>query len=1142
MRRWTWSFAVWVLALIFSLDAWAEPVRVRTSSGDGYGRLTFVWSAPVGHQAQKDGDRLVVMFSRPIEADLRPAIRGLGKYIRSAEPAPNDATIVLRVKGDFSVRSYDSGSSVVVDIVGGGENTSVAAPTEQPAAASAPATPSSGPNVPVRTGAHDEYTRIVFDWPSATKFEVLRDGAKATIRFDKHGRADVSRLLGQRVRNITSARAQTDDGNLSVVLNVDATSQIKAFASGPKVVVDVYRPGTQAASPTAQPLTSAKAQAAQPPAPKPAPVTPVETVQTAPVDGASSSQADSGAVSQEQTQTQAQNQDQAGDAPLKLSPDAQPLTMGGGDRAADNAEPRVQTRAEASQITEGAVALKFNWDEPVGAAVFRRGENLWVVFDKRATIDTEALLKDGQGTITSVEQVPSRNGAVLRMTTPESINPGIKRAGLSWVLEFMPQPLIPSAPLEVDAQPNSPLGARVFIAVPEPGNVIAFRDPDIGDNLAAVPVIPLGHGVSRPWTYPQMQLLPSKQGVILKPKSDDLRIRPLRQGVEVTSTGTLQISAVSAEDKANVELQQQLAVSAGMQSLRPLTRVLDLEKWKRPDLASFNETKQDLLHTVSLAKGDRERTQAHRELMQFFFANGFTVETIGVLEEMARIDPNYAKEPEYNLIHGAVSWLMGRMEDARRDLFNASLDPYDEATFWRAAVAAKEGELADTAYELRQTGAITQPYPKALKMPMATLVADAAVELGDVRQAKQYIEVLSVDNPSESQKNQITYVSGRLKALSGDVDGAVADWEKVMEGRHRPSRARAAVARTELLLEHGMFTPADAIDEFEKLRFVWRGDKFEFALLRRLGALYLEQQQYRNGLRTLRQAATYFPDHKDTNQVTKKMSDTFQMLYLEDGADVLPPVTAIALYDEFRELTPAGELGDEMIRRLADRLVQVDLLDRAADLLESQVDFRLKGELKARVGARLALIYLFDRKYQKTIDSLNKTQMSGLNEALASERTLLRAQAYVGLEQPETALELLVPEISKEAELIRTGIYWQAGDWKNASRSLTQLVRVLEAKPRKPLDETQSVAVLWLSVAMTLSGNEVGVSRMVANYGPAMSQTRFADAFKLIADPPERGLVNYRSLEPIVKKVENFQGFMEVYRQRVADGQLSSLY
>ncbi|MCR4378515.1 MAG: hypothetical protein NUV50_10555 [Rhodospirillales bacterium] len=1110
----------------------ADQVSVQASVQDGFGRLTFRWPQPVGHQATRQGDRMVVTFSRPIQADLRPALRDLGAYIASIEPAPNEATVAFRLKGDFTVRSYDSGTSVVVDIVGAAPATPKPTPEPGPVATPAPvsAAPASsasptGPAVAVRVGVHPTYSRIVFDWPTNTTFSLTRDGDKAQLNFNAAASVDLAGFASGRVRNINAASASSKEGKLTVTLNVDPTSQVKASNNGPKVVVDVYPPGTQpavaASSAPTSPVSVSAPVAAKDGAPAPMALTP-----PTPDEAVKPAEADAQSPAAEKT---------APATPSAATPT--PATA-----PAPASAPAVNTRAEASQVAAGVVALRFDWQEPVGAAVFRRGEVLWVIFDKRANIDTAALVRDGAGMIASAEQVPSNLGAVLRLTTAEGVNPDIKRSGLAWILEFMEQPLIPTSPLQADAQPDSPLGARLFVSVPEPGNVIAFRDPEVGDNLIAVPVIPLGHGVSRLWAYPQVQVLPTKQGVVIKPISDDVSVRPLRQGVEVTSTGTLQISSVSAEEKAAVNLETALASSAGMGSFRPLTRVLDLEKWKRADLQDFIDVRQNLQRTIAFAEGNKAKAEARRELMQFYLTNGFEAEALGVMEVMLSAQPELEKNPEFLMLRGAANWLMGRLEDARADLYSTVLDGTDEAIFWRAAVLAKEGHMPDAAYDLRRTGGITQPYPKAMKMPTATLVADAAVELGDVKQATQYLEVLAIDDPSQTQKNQIDYVAGKLKDLGGDPDGAIADWESVMEGVHRPSRAKAAVARTELLLKQGNFTPKDAIEEFEKLRFVWRGDDFEFALLRRLGSLYLEQQLYREGLNTLRQAATNFPDHEGANQVTKLMSDSFQNLYLNNGADVLAPVTAIALYDEFRELTPPGKLGDEMIRRLADRLVGVDLLSSAADLLESQVDFRLKGEEKARVGARLALIYLFDRKFELVLSVLDKTDASGLGDDLVLQRLLLRARAYIGLQQPEVALDLLRPEIALEAESIRSGIYWRAGDWKNASKSLTVVVRELGAKPRQPLDDKQALAVLSLAVAFTLEGNEAGVSRAVANFGPAMASTAYADAYQLITSGPENDLVNFRALDAIVKKVDDFQGFMEVYRQRLADGQLSAVY
>ena len=76
----------------------------------------------------------------------------------------------------------------------------------------------------------------------------------------------------------------------------------------------------------------------------------------------------------------------------------------------------------------------------------------------------------------------------------------------------------------------------------------------------------------------------------------------------------------------------------------------------------------------------------------------------------------------------------------------------------------------------------------------------------------------------------------------------------------------------------------------------------------------------------------------------------------------MPAIDALSLFYDFRDLTPVGRRGDEMIRKLADRLVSVDLLDQAAELLQHQVDNRLQGAARAQVAVRLAVIYLMARK------------------------------------------------------------------------------------------------------------------------------------------------------------------------------------
>ncbi len=113
------------------------------------------------------------------------------------------------------------------------------------------------------------------------------------------------------------------------------------------------------------------------------------------------------------------------------------------------------------------------------------------------------------------------------------------------------------------------------------------------------------------------------------------------------------------------------------------------------------------------------------------------------------------------------------------------------------------------------------------------------------------------------------------------------------------------------------------------------------------------------------------------------------------------------LFYDFRELTPIGSRGDEMIRRLADRLVSVDLLDQAAGLLQYQVDNRLQGAARAEVATRLAVIYLMNRKPDKVLATLRATRSADLSTELRDERLLLEARALSDLGQRDLALEVI---------------------------------------------------------------------------------------------------------------------------------------
>lgn len=1131
MKRFVLSSLIVLAPFLFDVGlsgyATAEQITVRAAAHKDYGRIVFKWPDPVPFDAKISGKRLVISFGSPIEASYRRVTRSLRAYVRSARAGSDGRSVVFALKGDFGVRSFYSGSAVVVDLLK--KTTEDAAKKQQDQAKAQPSrnkaapstrktSPSNGPVVRLRTGVHQKYTRLVFDWPRKVPYRLSRNGDVASLTFDQPARIDLGRSAKRPPRHVKQLRASRSNGKVMVSISVAATSKIKHFYVGRKVVVDVMAPGTQkavpktAASPAGKTTkTAAKARGKE--KNKPIPLEPGKPTALTPLKKDQSPKVRKDKPVKSKSQQAAQSTTAA-----PKSGKLAPVTVQG---------------ASAAGNTQG-VQLRFNWDEPVAAAVFRRAGYLWTIFDKPSPLDINALKAAGGNVIRSLEQLPSRQATIIRMSTIAGINPILKRDGLSWILDFRKKQLRPKAAIETKSQPNSPVGARLFIPVPEPGEAIALNDPLVGDNLVVVPIIPLGQGIIQRHRYAQVELLPSAQGVVIRPLVDTLRVRPLRQGIELTSQGRFDLTPVTA-----------VAAAAAQEKggvIRELTRAMDLKKWRKSTILNMRRERQKHLQAIAKSKGSSLKEQARLNLARLFVAHGFSAEALGVLRVIQSERPGARDEAEFNMLRGVSNFLLHRYDDAKKDFEHKSLEGNDEGKFWQAVLLEQQDQTVQAAPELRKLGAIIRPYPQRLKMPLSLIVARSAVKVGDPKTARRYLKIVQAEKNIEgSVKADLDFSYGKFYELAGGFSPAVKKWESAIKGPDRLIRAKAAVARTELLLKTKKMNRKEAAAEYEKLRFDWRGDEFEFKLLRRLGSLYMGIGDYRNGLKTLKQAATHFPEHPQAPEVTQEMADAFTELFLNNGADRLKPVTAIAIYEEFKELTPVGVKGDEMIRNLADRLVAVDLLARGAKLLDNQIKFRLKGVDRARIGARLTLVHIMDQKYEKALNVLSRTNVPGMPIALQNQRRYLKARAYIGLNQKDNALKLLEDDETISANLLRLDLFWKERDWPSTTQVLQQVIKQYGAEPGQPLEDKQAKAILDMAVALTLARNERGIGRLRRKFGKAMQKTPFRDAFRLIASQGAQGLLDYRTITGKVKEVENFQAFMTAYRERLKKEKLSSI-
>lgn len=1086
-----------------------DAVAVRAVPQAFFGRVTFAWPAPVQHQAQVSGTTATITFDRPLQADVTAIAAALRDYVSNAALADGGRAVVLTMTGPHSVRTTTNGNSILVDLRRAGGATAATSPAADPAprpvappatqTAAAPRAAAAGqPDVPVRAAPHENYTRVVFDWPANVTYTLDKDGDQLRLRFSRPGRVDLGPLTRGGLPLVTGATTVVAADGTNVDVRVDPATRVRHFRNGGSVVVDILRGADTAAAP-ARPAA----------APSPAmPAAPPREVATAPAP------------------------------PLPPSASVTPARPAATATAPARNPATTVARADVGNLMvsvasgpNGPAAL-FEWGAAVPAAVFERAGYVWVVFDRTGPTEIVPVPPDLRDSVLLVENMrTAAGGTAFRLKVKQGLAPNATRADAAWRVEFRPAPQAPNEPIEVRRETAAAGGPRVLLPVPEAGERVSIADPEVGDDLIAVPVMQSGRGVAAERTFAEFRVLASNQGVVVSPWVDDVQVQSLPEGVAVTAAHGLILS--SADSGAGQQAASAADAAATMASAPAPIGLLRFNEWARGGPEKYQANRQKL--TLEMVNApDNERTAARLRLAQFYLAHGLAAEALGLMQLVERTDASAQANPAFRASRGAAQYLMGRIPAAERDLMVPAFAADPTVSLFRGGIltAKKEWVEARQEFAIGMLGLMT--LPGHLQSQFQLHAARAALESADLNEAAATLASFNATQALPRQVSEGKLLFARLRIAKGEQGPGMNLLEEVVKEDMRPVAPWARLTLVEERLKAGEIGLPEAINELDSMRHVWRGGDFEFALLKRLSDLQFERKDYRAALTTMRQIVSIFEKRPESKDIATQMEAVFRDLFSGGGADKMPPVAALGLYFDFRQLTPLGKDGDVMIRQLADRLVGVDLLPQAAQLLQHQVSFRLRGEERAAIAGKLAAIYLLDKQPLKALETLGSTRFRQVPVEVARERKFLEVQAFMELQRYNDATVMLRGDDSREAETLRAEMAWRQANWAEAAQSY-QKVLSKRWENQAPLTVTERNQLMQNAIALVLSDNLAGAEALRRQFQALMAQTSEGDAFDLITTSIDKGSINFRQVAGRIAQIDVLESFLERYR-RPANG------
>jgi hypothetical protein len=207
--------------------------------------------------------------------------------------------------------------------------------------------------------------------------------------------------------------------------------------------------------------------------------------------------------------------------PAPNSSAAQPVPEPAAEAETAPADPNATVEARLKSEGDN-LALRFPFADPTPAAVFRRADMLWLVFDSNADIKLAGLRNDPSHNIKSATVTRQRGVSIVRIKLERPRLASVATEGATWVVNIGSQVIEPTRPLGITRNGAGQSRPTVAIMIDDPREVHQLEDPEAGDSLLLVTALAPARGFVNGQDFVEFRLLASAQGIVVQPLADDL--------------------------------------------------------------------------------------------------------------------------------------------------------------------------------------------------------------------------------------------------------------------------------------------------------------------------------------------------------------------------------------------------------------------------------------------------------------------------------------------------------------------------------------------------------------------------------------------------------------------------------------------
>lgn len=1130
-----------------------QPVRGEATlvNGGGYARLLVKLEEDVESEVVTAGQILVIRFKRPVAVPMDKVADALPDYVGSARRDPDGQALRIALSRKVSVNTMVAGERLFVDLL---PDTWTGAPPALPAdvvkelAERARAAERAlrerqlaaelkkRPPVRVRAAVQPTFVRFTFELPDGSGVSSTLNAQKLTLLFNSAFNFDLADAKISAPSNISAIDQKVEGETSTVEITVVGNVDVHTFREEKNYVIDIGF--QQSDKPRAQVIPETKPPVQAPPPPKPAaeaaPVQRKSEAAAQPPQAVLETKPEARIAEPKAAEVKVPEVKVADARPLpKIEPAdsrpaakaeaapvaAPPLAVAPSPpaQAAPSAAPRDPVKLDVRRRSDN-FALSFAFPSPTPAALFRRADTVWLVFDSGKPIDVEPIRAEGGSLIADVSAMalPRGQAVRIRLNRPQLFSLGGDER--TWTLTMADATQEPPQPIWSTRNVADPSRANLSIQLLNPGLVHRIIDPDAGDSMFVVTANLPARGFIRRQDFVEFTLLDTMHGVAVLPKSEDVSVDTSAGNVVVNRPGGMTISP------ANTGPERATA------SVRP---IFDNVQWREFQQDDFFKRREAMI-AATFTANEEAKLNARLDLARFYMSRGFYHEAKGILH-MALSDQKPGQEDPATLImHAVNATLIGQAEQGLKDLNNPAIGGNFDSQLWKGLALARQEKWAEAREKFKNSEFSITSLPFDLQRIALTNAMRAAIEVKDYSSASNRSNELDIVGVTPEAQPGVAVLRGRLaEALKREKD-ALREYASAAQSNNREAATEARLLEIALQLKRNEIKDEDVLKELETLAVMWRGDRLEVKTLQLLFHIYAGRDRYPEAFAAARAATRLQANSAASRELQDDAAQMFTQVFLTAKGDDMPAIEALSLFFDYRELTPIGRRGDELIRRLTERLVNIDLLDQASELLQYQIDHRLEGAARAQVASKLAMIYLMNRKPDRAVSAIRSTRIADLAGELRQQRLLLEARAQSDIGRHDLALDIISSSNGREAVRLRSDIHWAARRWRESSEQI-ELYYGDRWRDFTALNPVEKSDIIRAAIGYALADDTLGLARFREKYAPLMSGETDKAMFDLASRPASASSAEYAQIAKLAATVDTLEGFLRDMRTRFPD-------